>query len=76
MTGPDARKTARVRIRVAVCRDGHWAAYGAADMPTEDAESVLWDMTSDHPDPVMFRWVEADVPLPEEDFTIQGACDA
>jgi len=55
------QRTVRVRILVAVDRNGKWAACGYSW--SDAKESIFID---DLEDGEVYHWVEADVPLPAE----------
>ena len=53
--------TVRVRIACAVCPDGQWRAYGGHSY--SDPESR--DKVTGYDDEELFRWIEADLPIPQ-----------
>lgn len=70
MTPDSAIKTVRVRILVAVDEAGKWTSAGYAG----DTDAKDWIMLDDLGETIAYRWVEADVPLPEVDITVEGTC--
>jgi hypothetical protein len=60
----DDPPTVRVRILVAIDRNGKWTATGASWYKDEDTRSIAFidDLESGE----AYHWVEADVPLPTE----------
>lgn len=64
-------KTIRVRIAVAVSATGRWGADGSnSDKDGQSEATALELIDFEHPNRVTF--VEADVPLPEEQATVEG----
>lgn len=63
----------RVRIAVAISDDGHWSAIGWDG--DEDEMLRLAGNGMEYPrDCYVFRWIEADVPIPEGSI-IEGKVD-
>jgi len=60
MTPP---KTTRVRILVAVDKQGGWVSHGHSS--GDDDEAMDWIAVHDLIDPITYHWLEADIPLPE-----------
>lgn len=60
----------RIRIAVAVAKDGEWKAHGSGALDDRTCERWLHDWYQREPHHVVF--VEADVPLPPEPITVEG----
>ena len=56
--------TVRVRILVAIDRDGKWTALGAWSYTDDEMKDLIF---TDNLDPgEVYHWIEANVPLPTE----------
>jgi len=62
-------KTVRVRIAVAVCPDGEWAAAGNWEYSGEAIRDIVF--IDELPGSESWHWIEADIPLPKPQ-TIEG----
>jgi hypothetical protein len=60
----------RVRIAVAVELDGSWSASGWSGANADTVKAAVADSLGS--DDVRWSWVEADVPMPEPEETVQG----
>ncbi len=56
--------TKRVRILVAIDTDGKWTSMGSAG--SSDAILKDWILLDELNERYVFRWIEADIPLPVE----------
>lgn len=63
--------TVRVRILVAVDTEGKWASFGHAEHTDKEAKgSIFFD---DLKEIFRWSWIEAEIPLPEAEQTIEGS---
>ncbi|MFA5053170.1 MAG: hypothetical protein WC565_03890 [Parcubacteria group bacterium] len=60
----------RVRIAVAVGPDGTWSASSWSGADTDDVKMAIADSMDS--ETIRWSWVEADVPMPEPEETVQG----
>jgi hypothetical protein len=58
----ESKLTVRVRILVAVDRNGKWISHGASG--ESEAEARQWIFIEDLEEGEVYHWIEADVPLP------------
>lgn len=68
--------TVRVRIALAIDSDGKWWAYGYHNSTVTDAQEVICDMSEDGNDTTVWKWIEADVEIPQEEVVAGAAVDA
>lgn len=64
-----AVKTVRVRILVAVDRNGEWSCYGSSNHDDNRARDYIFLDTLEKGE--RYSWIEANVPLPDSD-AIEG----
>lgn len=60
--------TKRVRVLVAIDDRGEWSAFGSHHGDKDSRDRIFIDDLHEH---TIYRWVEADVPIPTEE-TIEG----
>lgn len=65
MTDPVSQTTVRVRFPLAIDGDGKWYTYGWHSMAEGDAESVICDMSADSNDLLTWKWIEAEIEVPQ-----------
>lgn len=72
----EKRKTVRVRIAVAVNHLAAWSAAGSTDSSKKASQDQAVEFldydNEDNRVPETVVWVEADVPIPEKDTTVEG----
>jgi hypothetical protein len=77
----DTPRTVRVRIAVAVTPEGGWASFGTSThtngvRAAAFSRRLAGDYSHMRGHPQRITWVEADVPLPLPESTVEGApCD-
>lgn len=62
---PRAPRTVRVRVAVAVDREGNWYARGWNKPTGGDPEAAMHSLSSGKPGPLTLAWIWADLPIPE-----------
>lgn len=65
LEGQKLTKTVKVRFPLAIDSDGKWWTYGYHSAQEGDAESVILDMSSDSLDTPVWKWIEAEVEVPQ-----------
>ena len=66
------KKTAIVRVCVAVEANGEWAAFGRSGSPDIEMKRVATDAADQHGTPIKWLWVEAEIELPEKPTAVAG----
>lgn len=56
-------KTVKVRIAVAVDKNGGWGSCGWTGASDSDLQDAAYEQTPDTP--ILVTWVEAEIPLPQ-----------